>query len=56
MQESASVTFEPIRPSPLEPWEILLAIVLFVCVIAAFLWKRRHRASDNHGSLDLNQK
>ena len=57
VQENPSISFEPARPSTLEPWQIVLAFILFVCVIAAIVWRLRRRSSQNNpGSLELNRK
>lgn len=53
MQESSSIKFEPIRhTSVLHPWEIVLAIVLFVGLIYLAVWRSR-KHSKGSGSLNL---
>jgi hypothetical protein len=53
MQDSASITFERIRhTSALEPWEIVLAILLFAGLIYFAIW-RSCRQSKKPGSLNL---
>lgn len=53
MQDSASVTFEPIRhTSVLEPWEIVLGILFFVALIYFAIWRSR-RQSKKPGYLNL---
>ncbi len=53
MQENSSITFEPIRhTSALHPWEIALAVVLFVCLIY-FVISRSRKRSKESGSLNL---
>ena len=56
MQEGASIGFDPIRPSRLELWEILLASVLFVFLIVVIVWKLRRRSTKEPESLELNDK
>jgi hypothetical protein len=53
MQESASFTFEPIwHKSALEPWEIVLAILVIASLIYFVIWRSR-RQSKNPRSLKL---
>ena len=50
MQEG-SVTFEPVRPPPLKPWQAGVGLVLFVVLIAFIVWKMRSRSDKPPGSL-----
>ncbi|HZS54867.1 MAG TPA: hypothetical protein VFA65_10720 [Bryobacteraceae bacterium] len=54
MQESESITFEPIRASPgLHLWEIVLALILFAALIWWVVWRSRKR-SKKQDYLDLS--
>jgi hypothetical protein len=56
MQESTSFTFEPIRHrSALEPWEIVLALLVFAGLIYFAIWRSR-RQSTKPGSLKLGRR
>ena len=55
MQESASVSWDPIQPKPLETWEIVLAAFLFACLIYLAVWWARKRSASNTSSLRLDR-
>ena len=52
MQESASISFDPIRPSRIALWQILLASTLFVFLIVVIVWRLRKHSIKDRGSLD----
>jgi hypothetical protein len=51
MQDGASVTFSPAKPEPLQPWHIVLGLIVFLIVAAAIVWRTRKRSGANPGSL-----
>ena len=54
MQESSSITFEPIRhTSVLHPWEIVVAALLFAGLIYFAIWRARRRSKER-ASLNLS--
>jgi len=54
MQESESITFEPIRhTSVLHSWEIVLAVLFFAALVFFAIWRSRRRSKER-GSLDLS--
>ncbi len=56
MQESTSITFDPVQhTSLLQPWEIVLAIVLFAGLIYFAIWRSRRRSKQS-ASLALGGK
>ena len=57
MQQEATVSWEPIvRTAPIRPWEIVVALILFVCLIYGVVWSARRRSEKGRGSLDLLQR
>jgi hypothetical protein len=54
MQEDASISFDPVRPAPLEKWHIVLALIVFLVVIAAIIWGLRKRPDKTPGTLNLD--
>lgn len=57
MQASTSITFTPVQPHPsvLEPWKIVVGILLFAALIYFAVWRSR-RNSNKSGSLNLGGK
>jgi hypothetical protein len=53
MQE-ASVTFDPVRPPPVEFWQIVLGVILFLVLIAAIIWRLRSRSEKTAGRFNLD--
>jgi hypothetical protein len=49
-----SVTFYPVRPPPLEAWQIAVGVILFLILIAAIIWRLRRRPEKNPGSFNLD--
>jgi hypothetical protein len=41
--QSESVTFDLVRPPPVETWQIVIASILFVLLIAVIVWRLRAR-------------
>ena len=56
MQQDATITWEPaVRTSPLETWHIVVAAILFVCLIFAAVWWSRRQSEENPGTLNLRE-
>ena len=56
MQESASVTWEPVvQTSTFKTWHLVLAVLLFACVVYAVVWWARKRSESVTGSLRVDR-
>jgi hypothetical protein len=52
--QDGSVTFYPVRLPPLELWQIVLGVILFLVLIAAIIWRLRSHPEKNPGSFNLD--
>lgn len=49
------ISFDPVRPPPLQTWQVVLALIFFLVLIAAIFLRMRRRPEKNPGSLDLDR-
>ena len=55
MQQDATISWDPVRAAPIRPWEIVVALILFVCLIYGVVWWARRSSEKSRGSLGLLQ-
>jgi hypothetical protein len=57
MQQGATVSWDPVRrTAPIQAWHIVVAVILFACLIYGVVWSARRRSEKGRGSLDLLQR
>jgi hypothetical protein len=54
MQQDGTITFAPVvQTATLRTWHIIVAALLFACVIYGVVWWARRRSKNDPGSLNL---